>query len=105
MPVPSDHSKGVYLMAAMIVQAAFDALKTRYPVEWMDREKEWFCLSFCKEREYRICACEDRAELEIRKRFLCWEYWSPIRHAHYDGADETAADILEMIEILISSAV
>ena len=92
-------------MAAIIVQAAFDELKTRYPIEWMDREKNRFCLSFYKEREYRICACEDCAELEIRKRFLWWEYWHPIRHAHYDSADETAADILEMIEILISSAV
>ena len=70
----------------------------------MDQEKNQFCLAFCKGREYRICACEDCAELEIRKRFLCWEYWSPIRHVHYDSADETAADILEMIEKQILAA-
>ena len=91
-------------MAATIVREAFEALKTRYPVEWMDREKNRFCLSFYKEREYRICACEDCAELEIKKRFFRWEYWHPIRHVHYDSGDETAADLLEMIEILISSA-
>ena len=91
-------------MASTIIQAAFAALKTRYPVEWMDREKKRFCLSFCRGCEYRICACEDCAELEIKKRVFCWEYWHPIRHAHYDSEDETAADILEMIEILISAA-
>lgn len=91
-------------MAATVVQAAFDRLKTQYQVEWMDQEKNRFCLSFYKGREYRICACEDYAELEVRKRFVCWKYWSPVRHAHYDGEDETAADILEMIEFLISAA-
>lgn len=35
-------------MAAAVVQAAFDRLKTQYQVEGMDQGKNWFCLSLYK---------------------------------------------------------